>query len=289
MDYVITASSTTDLPREYVEKRNLPVTCFTFIMNGQEYKDDMGVSMDQKEFYKAVMGGAQPTTSQVNTEQYTAFWEPFLKEGKDILHAELSSGISGSYGSACVARDALAPKYPERKLYVVDSLSASLGYGLLIHYALDLRDAGKSVDEAHQWMEDNKLKINHWFTVNDLYHLKRGGRLSGAAALFGTILHIKPVLNMDNDGHLIPREKSRGRKQAINELLSKMESMIANPDGQDIFISHADCEEDTNILVNLIKERFPGLKSVMTAMIGPVIGAHAGPGTIALFFLGNHR
>jgi DegV family protein with EDD domain len=289
MEYVITASSTADLPREYLKKRNIPVIEYTFVINDKEYKDDLGVSMGQKEFYDTVRKGALPTTSQVNAEKYTAFWEPFLKEGKDVLHATLSSGITGSYNSARMAAEELRSKYPERKLYLVDSLSASLGFGLLMHYALNLRDEGRSIDEVYAWMEENKLKVNHWFTVDDLFHLKRGGRVSGATAVIGTILHIKPVLNIDNEGHLIPREKPRGRKQALAMLLSKMEELIENPDGQDIFISHGDSEEDAKVLAGMVKERFPGIKSIMIDMIGPVVGAHSGPGTIALFFLGKHR
>ncbi len=289
MDYTISISSTTDLPAEYVSRHQIPFLSFTFTINGREYKDDLGVSMSAADFFKTVRGGAMPTTSLVSTETYLAVFEPMLKEGRDILHMELSSGVSGSYNSARLAAEELREKYPERKLLLIDSLSASLGYGLLAHYAIQMKEAGKSIDEVYAWAEANKLKINHWFTVDNLMHLKRGGRLSGTAAVLGTLLHIKPVLNVDDTGHLIPREKARGRKAALNELLAKMTELVEKPDGQDIFISHGDCLDDANYVAAQIKEKFPGVKSVLVNTIGPVIGAHAGPGTVALFFLGKHR
>jgi len=289
MDYIITCCSTADLPKEYIKKHNIPFLPFTFIIDGKEYADDLGESMPLKDFYRIVRAGAMPSTSQVNVEQYTEFFEAFLKNGTDILHITLSSGVSGSYNSARIAVDELKIKYPERKLYLVDSLSASLGYGLLVHYAVKMKEEGKPIDEVYQWVEDNKLKINHWFTVDDLHHLKRGGRLSGAAAVLGTILHIKPVLNVDDTGHLVPKEKARGRKSALNELVSKMEAFVENPDGQDIFISHGDCEADANYVADQIKAKFPLINSIFISMVGTVIGAHSGPGTVALFFLGKNR
>ena len=289
MEYTISCCSTTDLPKEYFAQHTIPFLPFTFVIDGKEYKDDLGESMSLKEFYRIVREGAMPTTSQVNVDQYTEFFESFLKQGKDLLHLSLSSGVSGSYNSARLAADELKTKYPERKLYLVDSLSASLGYGLLMHYAVKMKDEGKAIDEVYNWIENNKLKINHWFTVDDLHHLKRGGRLSGAAAVVGTLLQIKPVLSVDDTGKLIPKEKLRGRKSALNELVFKMETMVENPDGQDILISHGDCEEDANYVAEQIKAKFPGINSIMINMIGPVIGAHSGPGTVALFFLGKNR
>ena len=182
-EYTISCCSTTDLPKEYFAQHTIPFLPFTFVIDGKEYKDDLGESMSLKEFYRIVREGAMPTTSQVNVDQYTEFFESFLKQGKDLLHLSLSSGVSGSYNSARLAADELKTKYPERKLYLVDSLSASLGYGLLMHYAVKMKDEGKAIDEVYNWIENNKLKINHWFTVDDLHHLKRGGRLSGAAAV----------------------------------------------------------------------------------------------------------
>lgn len=289
MDYVISCCSTTDLPKEYITQHNIPFLSYTFVIGGKEYRDDLGESMSLKEFFRIVREGAMPTTSQVNVEQYIETFEGFLKQGKDLLHLSMSSGISGSYNSARLAVDELSAKYPERKLYLVDSLGASLGYGLLTHYAVKMKEEGKTIDEVYNWVENNKLKINHWFTVDDLHHLKRGGRLSGAAAVLGTLLHIKPVLNVDSTGHLIPKEKARGRKSALNELVSKMEELVENPDGQDIFISHGDCEEDASYVAGQIKVKFPGINSIMLNMVGPVIGAHSGPGTVALFFLGKNR
>ena len=289
MDYVISVCSTVDLPRDYVRQHNLPFLPYTYVINGKEYNDDLGETMSAKEFYKQVREGAMPSTSQINIDKYTAFFEPFLKEGKDLLHMTLSTGITNSYNNARLAVDELKTKYPERKIFLVDSLSASMGYGLLTHYALKMKEEGKTIDEVYKWVEENKRKINHWFTVDDLFHLKRGGRVSGAAAVVGTLLQIKPVLNIDDEGHLIPKEKARGRKQALNELVSKMEELVENPDGQDIFISHGDSEEDANYVAKQVKAKFPGINCIVMSMIGPVIGAHSGPGTVALFFYGKSR
>jgi DegV family protein with EDD domain len=289
MDYVITTCSTTDLPAEYVARHNIPYLPYSYHIEGKEYKDDLCQTVSAQEFFKIVRDGAMPTTSLVNFESYMTLFDSFLSRGMDILHIELSSGVSGSYNSARLAVEELRAKYPERKLYLVDSLSASLGFGLLVHYAIEMKEAGKSIDEIHAWVEDNKLKINHWFTVDDLMHLKRGGRVSGAAAMLGTLLHIKPVLNVDDTGHLIPREKARGRKAALHLLVEKMEALVEKPDGQDIFISHADSLEDAAYVADLVKEKFPGVNNILINTIGPVIGTHSGPGTIALFFLGKHR
>jgi len=287
-EYVITASSCTDLPRDYCKRRNLKLLHFSFLMNGAEYKDDFGASMPLPVFYERVRGGQMPTTSMVNAAAFEECFTHFLEEGKDVLHIEFSSALSGSYGNAVAVAERLNAKY-ENKVTVIDSLCASLGYGLLLHYALNLRDEGKSLEEVRDWVEANKKKLIHWFTINDLSHLKRGGRLSGTAAFFGTMLKIMPVLDVDNLGRLIPCFKVRGRKHALLEMVERMKLDIDKPDGQTVFISHGDCIDDVNFLIEAIHEAFPTLGEIMVNYVGPVIGAHSGPGTVALFYIGKQR
>lgn len=287
-NFVITACSTSDLWEDYTKERNIQLFPYSYILSGKEYSDDFGKSMPIKTFYQRVRDGEMPSTSMINVQTYTDYFEPILASGKDILHIEFSSGLSGSCSNAKNAAKELNGKYPNQ-IYVVDSLCASLGYGLLVHYALNLRDEGKSLEEIRTWLEENKLRLNHWFTVDDLNHLKRGGRVSGVTAFLGTMLSIKPVLNVDDDGHLIPREKARGRKKAIVELVNKMKERIVDPDGQMIFICQGDCIDDAEFLAAKIKETFPGVLDVKIGYTGPVIGAHSGPGTLAVFFMGDRR
>lgn len=287
-DFVITACSTSDLWEDYTKERNIELLPYSFIMSGKEYDDDFGQSMPIKTFYQRVREGEMPSTSMINVQTYTEFFEPILASGRDILHIEFSSGLTGSFANAKSAAQELNSKYTSQ-IHLVDSLCASLGYGLLVHYALDLRDAGRTLEEIQSWLEDNKLRLNHWFTVDDLNHLKRGGRVSGVTAFLGTMLSIKPVLNVDDDGHLIPREKSRGRKKAILELVNKMKERIQEPDGQMVFICQGDCIDDAEFLKSKIKETFPGVLDVKIGYTGPVIGAHSGPGTLAVFFMGDRR
>ncbi len=291
-DFVITCCSTADLPLEHLQKRDVPFVCFHFTMNGKEYPDDLGQTIAFEDFYAQITAGAMPTTSQVNVNQFIAFFEPFLKEGKDILHISLSSGISGTYNSAVLAREQLAPKYPERKIITVDSLGASSGYGLLVDSVVDMKESGASMDEIHRWLEENKLKIHHWFFSSDLTHLKRGGRISAASAVVGGLLNICPLMNMDNHGKLIPREKIRGKKQVIREIVKRMEEHAQG--GLDYsgkcFISNSACFDDARAVADMIEEKFPHLNGkVMINTIGTVIGSHTGPGTVALFFVGDER
>ena len=287
-DYIITASSTADLSKEYADQHNLMILPYSFMIDDQEYKDDFGQTMPHKKFYSLVRGGALPTTSMINQDFYRKFFTKVLETKKDVLHIEFSSGLSGSFQNARVVAEKLNEKY-ENKVYLVDSLCASMGYGLLVDYAVKMRDAGKSIQEVYEWVEKNKIKIIHWFTVDDLNHLKRGGRISTASAFIGTMLSIKPVLDVDFKGHLIPIQKVRGRKKAVLELLNKMKMDIENPDGQTVFISHGDAEEDALYLKSKIMEAFPKIKDITVGYIGPVIGAHSGPGTIALFYYGKER
>jgi DegV family protein with EDD domain len=291
-DYVITCCSTADLPYEYFTKRNIPFVCFHFNLDGKEYPDDLGRSMPFEEFYKRIAAGAMPTTSQVSVGQYLAFFEPFLKEGKDILHLSLSSGISGSYNSALLARDELLQKYPARILYIVDSLGASSGYGLLVDMATDMRDEGSSLEQVHSWVEESKLNIHHWFFSTDLTHFRRGGRLSATSAFMGTLLNICPLMNMNDEGKLIPRVKIRGKKRVIEEIVQMME--IHASEGQNYsrkcFISNSACYEDARAVADVVEAKFQKLASpVMINSIGTAIGSHTGLGTVAIFFLGDKR
>lgn len=290
--YVLTCCSTADMPAEYFEKRNIPYVCFHFNMEGKQYPDDLGRSMSFDEFYTRIADGAMPTTSQVNVEQFTAFFEPFLQNGQDILHVSLSTGLSGSFQSANMARDDLQKKYPDRKILLVDSLGASSGYGLLMDAAADMRDAGASVQEVYDWLLENRLKVNHWFFSTDLTHFKRGGRISATSATLGTLLGICPLMNMDKEGHLTQRTKVRGKKNVIKEIVSKMEQFAdggINYSGK-CFISNAHCFNDARAVADLIEEKFKNLNGpVMINSVGTVIGSHTGPGTVALFFFGEQR
>ncbi len=285
-NYIIGTSSTSDLPLDYIQKHGLLMMKYTFIIDHKEYKDG---DLDSKTFYNLERNGNLPSTSQLTPDEITEKFEPILAAGNDLLHIEFSSGLSGSYNNVRLVAEELRVKYPDRKLIVVDSLCASLGLGLLVDYAVRMRGQGKTIDETAKWVEANKLGLNHWFTVDSLSHLHRGGRVTGAAAFVGNLLHIKPVLNVNYEGHLIPREKEQGRRRALKCLLEKMESLIRNPEGQRIFISHGDDLEDAQKLAAMIRERFPEIGDILINPIGAVIGAHSGPGTIALFFMGKSR
>ena len=291
-DFILSCCSTADMPKSFFEERNVAYVCFHFNMDGKDYPDDLGESMPFPEFYKRIEEGAQPTTSQVNVDEFTNFFEPFLKEGKDILHVSLSSGLSGSFNSASIAARDLMEKYPERTIKVVDSLGASSGFGVLMTYLADLRDEGKSITEVYDWAEKNKLRVHHWFFSTDLTSYKRGGRISATSAMVGTLLGICPLLNMDNEGHLIPRKKIRTKKKVIEELVNMMKEHVE--DGPDYkgycYISNSACEEDAEKVRDLVEAYCPNLKGkVLINSIGTVIGSHTGPGTVALFFLGDER
>ena len=291
-DFILSCCSTADMPKSFFAERNVAYVCFHFNMDGKDYPDDLGESMPFPEFYKRIEEGAQPTTSQVNVDEFTNFFEPFLKEGKDILHVSLSSGLSGSFNSASIAARDLMEKYPERTIKVVDSLGASSGFGVLMTYLADLRDEGKSLTEVYDWAEKNKLRVHHWFFSTDLTSYKRGGRISATSAMVGTLLGICPLLNMDNEGHLIPRKKIRTKKKVIEELVNMMKEHVE--DGPDYkgycYISNSACEEDAEKVRDLVEAYCPNLKGkVLINSIGTVIGSHTGPGTVALFFLGDER
>ena len=290
--FVLTCCSTADMTKEYFDRRKIPYVCFHYLMDDILYPDDLGESMAFDVFYDRIAKGAMPTTSQVNVEEFREFFEPFLKEGRDILHISLSSGISGSYNSACAARDELKEQYPERTIEVIDSLGASSGYGLLVDGAASLRDTGASVDEVAKWVKENRLRVHHWFFSTDLTSFKRGGRISATAAMLGTVLNICPLMNMDHEGRLIPRQKIRTKKKAIQETVKMMEQHAAGKTSYSgkCFISNSACYEDARAVADLVEARFPHLDGkVLINSIGTVIGAHTGPGTVALFFYGDER
>ncbi len=290
--FVITCCSTVDLPKEYFEKNNIPYACYHYIIDGEEYNDDLGQSIPYPEFYRRIAAGSMPTTSQINISEFMAFFEPFLQEGKDILHISMSSGISGTCNSAMNAKEELLAKYPERTIKVVDSLAASSGYGLFLDKLVEMRDEGKSLEEIYLFAEDNKLKLQHWFFSTDLTHFKRGGRISATAATLGNILNLCPLMNVDYVGKLIVRQKIRGKKKVIAEIVDKMIELADG--GKDYsgkcFISCSACEDDARKVADLVEATFPNLNGkVEINSIGAVIGSHTGPGTVALFFWGDKR
>lgn len=291
-NYVISCCSTADLSEEHFNERDIKYICFHYSLNDKNYEDDLGKSMPFDEFYKAMANGAETKTAQVNVDEFVAFFTPFLEQGKDIIHVSLSSGISGVFNSANIARTDLLEKYPDRKIYIVDSLGASSGYGLLMDKLADLRESGMEIDELHAWVEEHKLELHHWFFSTDLTFYVKGGRISKAAGWFGTAFKICPLLNMDNLGRLIPRHKIRGKAAVIEEIVKKMEEHAVdgiNYSGK-CFISNAGCYEDARVVADLIEKRFTKLNGkVIINSVGTTIGSHTGPGTVALFFWGDKR
>ena len=291
-DYILSCCSTADLSREHFDKRDIHYICFHFYLDGKPYADDLGQSIAFDDFYKAMENGAETKTSQVNDDEFVAYFTPFLEQGKDILHVCLSSGISGVHNSAVIAQKQLQEKYPDRKIYIVDSLGASSGYGLFMDTLADLRDGGMEIDALREWAENHKLELHHWFFSTDLTFYVKGGRISKAAGWFGTALRICPLLNMDNLGRLIPREKIRTKKKVIARIVEQMKAHVQN--GTDYngkcFISQSACEQDARDVAALVEEAFPKLNGkVLINSIGTVIGSHTGPGTVALFFWGDQR
>lgn len=291
-DFILSCCSTADLSKEHFQKRDIRYVCFHFEIDGVSYPDDLGESMDFHEFYKKMADGAMTKTSQVNVDEYVTYFEEFLKEGKDILHLCLSSGISGTVNSAMIARDDLQEKYPDRKIYVIDSLAASAGLGLFMDMLADMRDEGKSIDELKEYAEENRLYIHHWFFTTNLTYLVRGGRVTKTAGFVGNLLNICPLLNVNDEGKLIAREKIRTPKKVIRAAVEKMKEHALNGADYDgkCYISHSDCIDYVNEEVALIEEAFPKLKGkVNVSYIGTTIGSHTGPGTVALFFFGKDK
>ena len=291
-EYIISCESTSDLKKEVYEQYDLNYICFHFSLNGVEYLDDLGQSVPFDQFYKRMANGEITKTSQISTGEYVEYFEKFLKEGKDILHVTLSSGISGTINSANAAVEVLKEKYPDRKIYVVDSLGASSGYGLLMVKLAEKKKEGLSLEELKEFAEANKLLVNHWFFSTDLKYYVRGGRISKASGFFGTLLKICPLLNMDDKGRLIPREKIRTVKRVEIATVEKMVKYAKdgiNYSGK-CFISNAGCPDFAADVKKMIEEKFHNLDGeVQIFSVGTTIGSHTGPGTLALFFIGEER
>ena len=314
-DFIILTDSSADLSAEMAQELDVQVIPLSFIMKGRTYRNfPDNREMDPHVFYDRLRRGEVATTNAVNVAQYTEALEPLLQAGKDVLILAFSSGLSATYNSSRLAVEELREKYPERKLYTVDTLCASLGQGLLVWYATRQRDLGHSIEEVRDWVEEHKLNLCHQFTVDDLHFLKRGGRISAATALVGSVLQVKPVLHVDNEGHLvnigkvrgrqaalkalvdrvdeqgrlIPMEKCRGRKASLLALVDHMEKTAVDPERYPAFISHGDCLEDAQTVAGMVKKRF-GVQNICINYVGPVIGAHSGPGTVALFYIGTNR
>ena len=288
-EYVILTDSSADLTAELAAELGVEVIPLSFTMEDKtyfNYPDNRDI--DPADFYARLRGGAMATTAAVNVADYTEAMEPILKEGKDVLVLAFSSGLSATCHSAQIAAGELMEQYPDRKVYVVDTLCASLGQGLLVWYAANLKKQGKTMEEVRDWTEEHKLNLCHWFTVDDLHFLKRGGRISAATAVLGTMLSIKPVMHVDNEGHLIKGGTARGRNASLKALVDHMEQTVLDLKGQSIFISHGDCLADAQKVADDIRARF-GVEDIVINYVGPVIGAHSGPGTVALFFMGSER
>ena len=288
-DYVLLTDSSADLTDALVKELGVEVLPLSFTMRNKTYRNwPDNREIDPKDFYRQLREGEMATTSAVNVSDFTETIEPHLKEGRDVLVVAFSSGLSATYNSSSVAADELREKYPDRKIYTVDTLCASLGQGLLVWLAAKERAKGKTIDEVRDWAVGHKLSICHQFTVDDLHFLKRGGRISSTTAFVGSMLQIKPVLHVDNDGKLMTVAKARGRRAALKALVDRMEQTAIDLRDQTVFISHGDCLEDAQLVAQLVKDRF-GVERVYMNYVGPVIGAHAGPGVLALFYVGVER
>lgn len=285
-EYVITVNSTVDVPRRWLEERHVPFIPLKYAIDGKNYTDMLGLS--SKEFFQKLREGKMSVTSQINPDEARAAFEPFLKEGKDILHLSFSSGLSGTYNSMRIAAEELRKEYPDRKIIVVDTLCACMGEALLLYYVLKQKESGKSIEEAAQWAEDNKLHVCHNVTIDDLKHLHRGGRVSKSAAVLGTMVQIKPMIHMDNEGKLQVIGKERGRKKALNKIVDKAIEQVKGWDNEIIMITHGDCIDDAEYVAKLVREKM-GIDHILIHNIGTVIGSHTGPGVVAVFCMGNER
>ena len=285
-EFVILSDSCHDLPKELIAQLNVGVAPLSVEYDEKTVFDDG--EMAPKAFYDGIRNGKMPKTSAVNLEGWKKLMKPALAEGKDVLALCFAYGLSTTYQSAVIAADELREKYPDRKILVIDTHSASVGHGLIVWNAAKLRAEGKTIEEVYAWVEENMLHVCHWVTVNDLMHLKRGGRLNAATAVVGSMLKIKPIIHVDNEGKLINVAKARGRKASIDALAKKVGELGSGYDNSTCFISHGDCIEDAQYLEKLLKEKY-GVKEVVIGYVGAVIGSHAGPGVLALFFLGEHK
>ena len=288
-EFVLLTDSSADLSQEMVQELGVTVLPLSFTIQGKTYRDyPDGREMNLSLFYDMLRAGELATTSALNVAEYTQEMEPILQAGKDILILAFSSGLSSTYQASVLAAEELREKYPDRKIYTVDTLCASLGQGLLVYLAVQEQRKGRSIEEVRDWAESTKLNLCHQFTVDDLHFLKRGGRISATTAMVGSMLQIKPVLHVDNEGHLINIGKARGRQASLKALVDKMEKTVTEEGKKTVFISHGDCRKDAVTVADMVRERF-GTQDVRINYVGPVIGAHSGPGTLALFYLGTER
>ncbi len=290
--FVLSCCSTADLSKKHFQDREISYICFHYELDGKSYLDDLGETMSFAAFYEAMAKGADTKTSQINVAEFEEYFEGFLKEGKDVLHLSLSSGISGAYNSARLAKISLEEKYPERKIHVVDSLCASSGYGLLMDRLADLRDAGQDIDQVCRWAEENKGHLQSWFFSTDLTFFIKGGRVTKTAGFVGTMLRICPLLHVDKEGKLIPKQKVRTKKMVIEAIVKKMEELAEDGTAYSgkCYLSHSACLADAEAVAALVEKRFPRLDGkVQINDIGTTIGSHTGPGTVALFFWGAER
>ena len=285
-EFVIVSDSTVDLPKEYLQSKQVPIISLSYIMDGVTYEEMDGLS--HKEFFEKLRAGSLPTTSQINPEQAREALEPFAKEGKDILYIGFSSGLSGSYNSVRMAAEDLKEEYPDINIIAIDSLCACMGEGLLLNKALELKEHGMSMEEIAKWVEANKLHICHNVTVDDLNHLHRGGRISKTTAVVGSMIKIKPIIHMSDEGKLVVIGKERGRKKSLVSIVDRMEKQMQGYDNDIVMITHGDCIEDAEFVKKQVEERF-GIHNVMINGIGSVIGSHTGAGVVAVFFMGDKR
>ncbi len=288
MSFWIVTDTCTDFPASYIAKqKELSILPLSYQIGGQVYVPD-GSDADTLAFYAKLRSGVVATTSQINVDTWKDTFRNLLQEGHEVLCIAFSSALSGTYQAAVAAQEQLAPEFPQGKLVVIDSMCASLGEGLLVHYALQMRDRGASLEETAKWVRDHLLQVCHWFTVDDLQFLRRGGRVSATSAYIGGIMKIKPILHVDNAGKLIPMSKVQGRKRSLRTLCDKVKEYAMEPEKQTIFISHGDCLEEAEWLASIVKEEL-SVADVMIGYVGPVIGSHSGPGTMAIFFMGRER
>lgn len=285
-DYIITVNSTVDTGKEWLEERNVPVIPLKYTIDGQEYTDMYGLS--DKEFFQKLREGKMSVTSQINPEEAKEMLEPYVKEGKDVLHLAFSSALSGTCNSMKIAAEELQEEYPEAKVIVVDTLCACMGEAMLLYYALKQKEAGKTIEEVAQWTEENKLHVCHNVTVDDLFHLHRGGRVSKTAAVLGTMVKVKPIIHMDDNGALQVIGKERGRKKSLHKIVDMAVERSEGWDNEIIMITHGDCLEDAEYVAKLVREKM-GVENVFIHNIGTVIGSHTGPGVVATFCMGNKR
>lgn len=285
-DYIITVNSTIDLPKEWLAERGVPVAPLKYTIDGETYTDMEGLSA--KEFFAKLREGKMSVTSQVNPEEAAAMLEPYVKEGKDVLHLGFSSGLSGTLNSMRIGAEMLQEKYPDAKIIVIDTLCACLGEGILLYYALKEKAKGKTIEEVAQWAEENKLHVCHNVTVDDLNHLHRGGRVSKTTAVLGTLVQIKPIIHMDDNGTLQVIGKERGRKKSLNKIVDMAVEQSKGWENDIVMITHGDCIEDAEYVAKLVREKM-GIDNILINNIGTVIGSHTGPGVVAVFCMGNKR